>query len=580
MSESTDSSALAMAISNSVSKNFTKIEKALSTHLESSSSLLSSVIDEFLECADTLCFSASLISSSANTILTSARHLTTSSGILAASTNALMSVNSARGDNPANDQKSRKDGDSSGSWVDTAKNAYKEAKSLLDMARSISNEANGLKNAWQGKGRHKGEKSRGKRLLNWLLDRDPTKSSQDASVAELAFKDSGIQKVFVVNWPDNLSGGINIDLDLDLPGKKNKKRKRSRRTTPKRRKDAPDSKQGKSRSRNSYKTNQVDPLRKSETAKEPILRKTQERPAAIESAQKKTPASVRNEKRTSALDKTSKGQSGLEETTQKPASTNSTKRAPVASEFTKKPQGITKSGKPASSAAKGGWWSRLTNWAGEAAGKNLGKVLKGAKFVAKKIPGVSLVAGGIAAANRAMEGDWVGALGEAASGVAGMVPGAGTAVSTFIDAALIAHDMNRETTRKDSNDKDQNNKTPSDQAKSHSPNTNREPTPTKRSVPSALDPVPDKNTLLRQGNFAPALQADFAAANGTGLGMGAGFNITINQSVSVGSGAEVQQVQTAMNEANTKAQNDWEGIVANLFRDQRRVEYGATSGIA
>lgn len=97
---------------------------------------------------------------------------------------------------------------------------------------------------------------------------------------------------------------------------------------------------------------------------------------------------------------------------------------------------------------------------------------------------------------------------------------------------------------------------------------------------SAPESSPEQTNLLRQGNFAPALQADFTAAAGTGLGLGAGFNITINQSVSVGSGAEVQQVQAAMNEANTKAQNDWEGIVADLFRDQRRVEYGVTSGIA
>ena len=97
---------------------------------------------------------------------------------------------------------------------------------------------------------------------------------------------------------------------------------------------------------------------------------------------------------------------------------------------------------------------------------------------------------------------------------------------------------------------------------------------------SAPESVPEQTSLLRQSNFAPALQADFTAAAGTGLGSGAGFNITINQSVSVGSSADVPQVQTAMNEANTKAQNDWEGIVANLFRDQRRVEYGATSGIA
>ena len=82
--------------------------------------------------------------------------------------------------------------------------------------------------------------------------------------------------------------------------------------------------------------------------------------------------------------------------------------------------------------------------AGEkAAGKGVAKV--GAKAVGKsllkKIPGVSILAGGAFAAQRAMQGDWIGAGGELLSGIAGTVPGVGTAASVGIDAALAARDM-------------------------------------------------------------------------------------------------------------------------------------------
>lgn len=82
--------------------------------------------------------------------------------------------------------------------------------------------------------------------------------------------------------------------------------------------------------------------------------------------------------------------------------------------------------------------------AGEkAAGKGVAKV--GAKAVGKsllkKIPGVSILAGGAFAAQRAMQGDWLGAGGELLSGIAGTIPGVGTAASVGIDAALAARDM-------------------------------------------------------------------------------------------------------------------------------------------
>ena len=77
------------------------------------------------------------------------------------------------------------------------------------------------------------------------------------------------------------------------------------------------------------------------------------------------------------------------------------------------------------------------------AAKGVGKV--GAKAVGKsllkKIPGVSLLAGGVFAAQRAMTGDFTGAGLELASGVAGTVPGLGTAASVGLDATLAARDM-------------------------------------------------------------------------------------------------------------------------------------------
>lgn len=79
--------------------------------------------------------------------------------------------------------------------------------------------------------------------------------------------------------------------------------------------------------------------------------------------------------------------------------------------------------------------------AGKGLGKGLGKGI--GKSLLKKIPGVSILAGLAFGAGRAMEGDWLGALGELGSGVAGTIPGLGTLASTGIDAALIARDMSK-----------------------------------------------------------------------------------------------------------------------------------------
>lgn len=75
---------------------------------------------------------------------------------------------------------------------------------------------------------------------------------------------------------------------------------------------------------------------------------------------------------------------------------------------------------------------------GKAAAKGVAKGL--GKMGLKKIPGVGAIAGAAFAAERAMKGDWLGAGGELLSGLAGTIPGAGTAISAGIDAGLMARD--------------------------------------------------------------------------------------------------------------------------------------------
>jgi hypothetical protein len=64
-----------------------------------------------------------------------------------------------------------------------------------------------------------------------------------------------------------------------------------------------------------------------------------------------------------------------------------------------------------------------------------------AKIGLKKIPLVGAAVGLGLAAERASAGDWLGAAGEAASGIAGTFPGPGTAVSAAIDTALLTRDL-------------------------------------------------------------------------------------------------------------------------------------------
>jgi len=80
---------------------------------------------------------------------------------------------------------------------------------------------------------------------------------------------------------------------------------------------------------------------------------------------------------------------------------------------------------------------------GKVAGKAIAKV--GAKALGKgllkKIPFVGLGAGLLFAGQRLMSGDFKGAMLEAASGIAGTIPGVGTAISVGLDATLAAKDM-------------------------------------------------------------------------------------------------------------------------------------------
>lgn len=69
---------------------------------------------------------------------------------------------------------------------------------------------------------------------------------------------------------------------------------------------------------------------------------------------------------------------------------------------------------------------------GKTAGKAVGKSLL------KKIPGLSLGAGCFFAWQRIKDKDYLGAVGEVASGICGCIPGLGTAASVGIDTALAA----------------------------------------------------------------------------------------------------------------------------------------------
>ena len=63
------------------------------------------------------------------------------------------------------------------------------------------------------------------------------------------------------------------------------------------------------------------------------------------------------------------------------------------------------------------------------------------KGLLKKIPGLSIIVGGLFSIDRFAKGDWLGGLGEIASGIASTFPGPGTAISAGIDALLLTKDI-------------------------------------------------------------------------------------------------------------------------------------------
>lgn len=125
------------------------------------------------------------------------------------------------------------------------------------------------------------------------------------------------------------------------------------------------------------------------------------------------------------------------------------------------------------------------------AGKGIGKSLL------KKIPGIGLLAGLGFAASRAMDGDWLGAGGEIASGAASTIPGLGTAASVAIDGAMLARDVSKATDSVTANPAESTTgqvKTPTaqDQAKTQSATINTEsndPSKKKTSLEDLLNSV-------------------------------------------------------------------------------------------
>lgn len=98
-------------------------------------------------------------------------------------------------------------------------------------------------------------------------------------------------------------------------------------------------------------------------------------------------------------------------------------------------QAVKSASKTAARAAEKAAAKATAKAAGKAAGKAVGK------SVLKKIPLVSLAAGGYFAYERAKKGEWLKAGGELLSGALGCLPGLGTAASTAIDCGLAYSDV-------------------------------------------------------------------------------------------------------------------------------------------
>lgn len=94
---------------------------------------------------------------------------------------------------------------------------------------------------------------------------------------------------------------------------------------------------------------------------------------------------------------------------------------------------IAKAGVAATSAAAAG-----TAAASSIGGKTIAKA--GGKFAARLLPGAGLALGAYGAVSRAKDGDYLGATGEAVSGLASLIPVAGTAIAAVIQGGLMYRD--------------------------------------------------------------------------------------------------------------------------------------------
>ena len=180
--------------------------------------------------------------------------------------------------------------------------------------------------------------------------------------------------------------------------------------------------------------------------------------------------------------------------------------------------------KAAGRTGMGGLAKAGTKVAAEGGLKAAGKVgLKSlGKSALKKIPGVGLLAGVAFGIGRALDGDWLGALGEVGSGLASTIPGIGTAASVAIDAGLAAKDM--------------------------------------LSTPDSPE-----------SGIAKA-QAELAQAQGQVINAGAP-QITIEQTNSV-SGADPEMLQQALTQNNTALMDLVERAVNEIWDRNQRTSFG------
>ena len=152
------------------------------------------------------------------------------------------------------------------------------------------------------------------------------------------------------------------------------------------------------------------------------------------------------------------------------------------------------------------------------------------KNLLKKIPGVSLVVGGVLACQRAKAGDWWGALGELASGIAGSLPGWGTAVSTAIDTALAVRDVMRDPPPA------------GEEAAGKSLSSRREP--------RRLSP--------------PAVPAE--------------VRVHVEQVVHLAPDTRPEPLRQVLDQGRERLRQEMEAVMREVFHRQRRVSFGAVGG--